>query len=134
MQIQNVLHAGKYKCAAVMICLYEEEGEQYIVLEKRANGIRQGGEISLPGGKRDLRDVDFKMTAIRETSEELGISKEKIEYIGYAGCGRYDIAVAKFDVFALGRRQQGVDDDFDQVIPLPDDGRAYASYHGSDRF
>ncbi|KDE73061.1 NUDIX hydrolase [Fusobacterium necrophorum] len=85
MQIQNVLHVGKYKCAAVMICLYEEDGEQYIVLEKRANGIRQGGEISLPGGKRDLRDVDFKMTAIRETSEELGILKEKIEYIGYAG-------------------------------------------------
>ena len=49
-------------------------------------------------------------------------------------CGRYDIAVLKLDVFALGRRQQGIDDDFDQVIPLPDDGRAHASYHGSDRF
>src|SRR3712207_8169645 len=68
-QIQNVLHAGKYKCAAVMTCLYEEDGEQYIVLEKRANGIRQGGEISLPGGKRDFQDIDFKMTAIRETSD-----------------------------------------------------------------
>lgn len=85
MQIQNVLHAGKYKCAAVMICFYKEKDETYILLEKRANGIHQGGEISFPGGKRDFKDIDFKATAIRETSEELGISENKIEYLGYAG-------------------------------------------------
>lgn len=85
MKVEKVLHLNKYRYAAVMICIYEENGEEYIVLEKRADGIRQGGEISLPGGKKEFQDHDFKETAIRETSEELGIPIEKIEYQRYIG-------------------------------------------------
>lgn len=85
MRVEKVLHLNKYRYAAVMICLYEENGEEYVILEKRADGIRQGGEISLPGGKKDFQDKDFKGTAIRETSEELGICQENIEYRGYVG-------------------------------------------------
>lgn len=94
MKIDRVLHFHKYRYAAVMICLYEEAGKEYIVLQKRADGIRQGGEISLPGGKKDFQDSDFKRTAIRETSEELGISEEQIEYQGYVGT-----LVGIFDLF-----------------------------------
>lgn len=73
--------------SAVMICILncKENGKDYIVLEKRANGIRQGGEISFPGGKKDKIDKTFMDTAIRETIEELGISEENIidpEYFG----------------------------------------------------
>ena len=73
--------------SAVMICILrcEENGKDYIVLEKRADGIRQAGEISFPGGKKDKSDKDFLETAIRETIEELGIKRENIidpEYYG----------------------------------------------------
>lgn len=73
--------------SAVMICILkcEEDGKDYIILEKRAEGIRQAGEISFPGGKKDKEDKNFLETAIRETVEELGISKESIinpEYFG----------------------------------------------------
>lgn len=85
MKVENVLHFNRYRKASVMICLYEENGKEYVVLEKRADGIKQGGEISLPGGKKDDKDMDFKETAIRETIEELGVPADKIEYKGYVG-------------------------------------------------
>jgi 8-oxo-dGTP pyrophosphatase MutT (NUDIX family) len=56
------------------------------LFEKRANNIRQGGEVSFPGGEFNSEvDKNFVDTAIRETSEELGIEKEKIILIGKLG-------------------------------------------------
>lgn len=43
-----------------MICLYEEEGEQYIVLEKRANGIRQGGRNFYRAGNEIFEMLTLK--------------------------------------------------------------------------
>jgi 8-oxo-dGTP pyrophosphatase MutT (NUDIX family) len=41
-----------------------------------------GGQISLPGGKRELSDTSNWGTALRETNEELGIPIENIEFLG----------------------------------------------------
>lgn len=73
--------------SAVMICILkcEEDGKDYIILEKRAEGIRQAGEISFPGGKKDKSDKNFLETAIRETVEELGIKRENIVNPHYYG-------------------------------------------------
>lgn len=71
--------------SAVMICILNCEGKDYLVLEKRAKGIRQAGEISFPGGKKDEEDKSFLETAIRETIEELGIKSENIENVEYFG-------------------------------------------------
>ena len=38
--------------------------------------------MSFPGGKKDKTDVDLIFTALRETEEEIGIDKNKIEIIG----------------------------------------------------
>ena len=38
--------------------------------------------ISFPGGLRDETDTDFIHTALRETEEELRISKDKIDVWG----------------------------------------------------
>lgn len=83
----NRIFKNKILESAVMICILkcEEEGKDYIILEKRAEGIRQAGEISFPGGKKDASDKSFLETAIRETVEELGIKRENIinpEYYG----------------------------------------------------
>lgn len=64
--------------AAVLIPLCEIDGETYIIFEKRAKNIKQGDEICFPGGKFEESDSSFSFTALRETSEELGISMEKI--------------------------------------------------------
>lgn len=69
----------KYKAkeSAVIILLYENEEETYIVLTQRHvyNG-HHSGQISLPGGKKEAVDIDTKATAIREFHEEVGIKLE----------------------------------------------------------
>lgn len=67
--------------AAVMVLLVEIAGEYHFVFEKRANGIRQEGEICFPGGKFNKKDKDYLATALRETSEELGCLPDQIEYM-----------------------------------------------------
>lgn len=69
--------------SAVLLLLIMVDDEYHIVFQKRSKNIRQGGEICFPGGKHDkLKDIDYEMTAIRETVEELGIPEEKINVIG----------------------------------------------------
>jgi len=39
-------------------------------------------QMSFPGGKKDEEDESLKITALRETKEEIGIDPSKIEIIG----------------------------------------------------
>lgn len=64
--------------SAVLALFCEIEGKIYVLFEKRAMGIRQGGEVSFPGGRRDKTDLSFMETALRETYEEIGLPRERI--------------------------------------------------------
>jgi len=76
----------KYLNAAVLIPLIEIKDEIHILYQVRSEHIRQGGEIGFPGGgKEDADEGDYERTAVRETSEELGIEEGKIEVIGHLG-------------------------------------------------
>lgn len=78
---KNILGFDHFFKASILIPLCEIEGETYIIFEKRAQNIVQGDEICFPGGKYEKTDSDFSFTALRETSEELGISLDKISII-----------------------------------------------------
>ncbi|AZB30535.1 MULTISPECIES: NUDIX hydrolase [Chryseobacterium] len=71
------------KFAAVNIVLYLKDNEWYFPLIVRSTNERDrhSGQISLPGGKREELDKDFAETAIRETSEEIGIEKHYVRMI-----------------------------------------------------
>jgi 8-oxo-dGTP pyrophosphatase MutT (NUDIX family) len=82
----GLLGREDYRSAAVLMLLMLRDGEYHFVLEERHPEIRQGGEISFPGGQFDLgRDVDTGQTAIRETVEELGIPEERLSVVGALG-------------------------------------------------
>lgn len=81
----RIIGNRNYSLAAVLIGIVNLDEKEYILFEKRASHIRQGGEISLPGGKFDTNDKSTKNTAIRETIEEIGISRNKIEILGKFG-------------------------------------------------
>jgi 8-oxo-dGTP pyrophosphatase MutT (NUDIX family) len=69
--------------SAVCILLYPSENKIYFPLIKRAGGTHShGGQISFPGGKYEKEDKDLKITALRETFEEIGIEVAEQNVLG----------------------------------------------------
>jgi len=81
----GIIGRDKFFNSAVLASIIEIDGEYNFVLEKRSKNIRQGGEISFPGGGWEEIDKNFQETAIRETVEELGISPKDIDVMGKLG-------------------------------------------------
>lgn len=75
----SILGSDKFSRYAVMIPLIEREDGIHVLFEVRSLQLRrQPGEICFPGGRIDPQDIDEKSAAIRETIEELGISRENL--------------------------------------------------------
>jgi 8-oxo-dGTP pyrophosphatase MutT (NUDIX family) len=71
------------RIAAVLILQFQREGEGYIVLTRRTHDVAtHKGQISLPGGAREPQDATLLETALRETTEELGIPQDKLQVVG----------------------------------------------------
>ncbi len=70
--------------SSVLLPLVEKAGKCHILFEVRSRNLsRQPGEICFPGGRVEKGDdPDPLVTALRETTEELGISNGDIEVIG----------------------------------------------------
>jgi len=81
-----IIGKDKYFNSAVLIPVIQINNEYHLLFEKRSLKIRQGGEVSFPGGEFDSKtDKNFQQTAVRETEEELGISSSTIEVLGKLG-------------------------------------------------
>lgn len=77
------LEATSRSASAVLVPLYEEDGEVWIVLTRRSWQLRSHtGEVSFPGGRRDAGDVDLWDTATREAMEEIALDPADVEPIG----------------------------------------------------
>ena len=71
------------KRASVLIPLLESEDEIFLMLTRRSTEMRSHpGQVSFPGGKQDSDDDGSMHTALRETYEEIGLPREKVEIIG----------------------------------------------------
>jgi coenzyme A diphosphatase NUDT7 len=71
------------KYAVLVPLVQTEESGLAVLFEKRASTLkRQAGEICFPGGRIEQSDGSPWKAARRETSEELGISPEQIDYLG----------------------------------------------------
>jgi 8-oxo-dGTP pyrophosphatase MutT (NUDIX family) len=69
--------------SAVLVPLYEHEGETHIVLTRRSWQLRSHrGEISFPGGRMDPDDPDLVRTALREAHEEIALDPSEVEIVG----------------------------------------------------
>ena len=96
----EIVGKDKYFNSAVLIPLYYKNDQLHVLFEKRANAIRQGGEVSFPGGEFDSeKDGNLEETAIRETMEEIGIEKDRIRLLGKFGTLVAPMGVA-VDAFA----------------------------------
>ncbi|KAJ7113707.1 hypothetical protein C8R43DRAFT_130810 [Mycena crocata] len=111
----------KKRSAAILIPFCNVREEPGILLQVRARSMRShSGEISCPGGRIDeLLDSSLLDTALRETIEELGISRDMVEVLGSIGPPETSLrgdTVWPFVGFLHrdGKRQSGDEND-----PLP---------------
>ncbi len=82
---EGVIGREKYFNSSVLVSLCYIDGIAHFILQKRSANIRQGGEISFPGGAYEESDENFLETAIRETIEETGVRRDRIEPLGKVG-------------------------------------------------
>ncbi len=71
------------RAAAVLMPLYELDGETRVVFIKRPETMSSHrGEIAFPGGKFEVGvDADLRATALREACEEVGIHPDEVEVV-----------------------------------------------------
>jgi 8-oxo-dGTP pyrophosphatase MutT (NUDIX family) len=69
--------------AAVLVPLYQRDGDLHAVFTKRRDDLRRhAGEISFPGGRQDDDETDLRLTALREAHEEIGLDPKHVELVG----------------------------------------------------
>lgn len=69
--------------AAVLVPLFEHDGELRVVLTRRRADLRRhAGEISFPGGRFETGDGDLRATALREAEEEVGLPSSRVTLVG----------------------------------------------------
>lgn len=68
------------RLAAVLLPLVE--GDRLVFTRRTEHLPRHPGEISFPGGLEHEGDADLVATALRETEEELGVPRDRVEVLG----------------------------------------------------
>lgn len=69
--------------AAVLVPLVERaEGVTVLFTLRTSTLTAHAGQISFPGGRREPEDRSPEDTALRETEEEIGLSRDRIEVVG----------------------------------------------------
>ena len=72
-----------HRRSAVLIPLYEDDGEVHVVLTRRSPHMRSHThEVAFPGGRVDPDDVDEWDTALREAEEEVALDRRLAEPVG----------------------------------------------------
>ena len=72
-----------FRPASVLVPLVVREPEITVLLTQRTEDMpSHAGQIAFPGGRRQEEDADAAATALRETEEEVGLSRTFVEVIG----------------------------------------------------
>lgn len=75
---------GALRPAAVLVPVIRRSTGPSLLLTRRADHLRSHkGQVSFPGGGRDVVDVSAAANALREAHEEVGLQPEAVEVVGY---------------------------------------------------
>jgi len=70
--------------AAVLFPIVVRDAGHTVMLTQRTAHLRDhAGQISFPGGRVEADDLSPTHTALRETEEEVGLSRERVEILGF---------------------------------------------------
>tara|TARA_Y100000748_G_scaffold109251_1_gene91485 strand:- start:917 stop:1495 length:579 start_codon:yes stop_codon:yes gene_type:complete len=84
--------------AAVLIAIVDCDDPE-LIYTLRSNKVgSHGGEVSFPGGMHEKDDTSLEITALRESEEETGLSREQVNIIGSTDTvvSRYNVSVTPY--------------------------------------
>jgi len=78
--------SGQPRQGAVLVALYDKEGQTHLVLTRRRDDLNDhAGQISFPGGRREDGEA-LQAAALREAEEEIGLRPEALTVLGRLDC------------------------------------------------
>lgn len=69
--------------AAVLVPIMARSPPTVLFTQRPDHMPEHSGQISFPGGKKDVLDANLTATALREAKEEIGLAASELEIIGY---------------------------------------------------
>jgi len=87
-----------YVPAAILMIFFNKQNCTHLVYIRRTRNVSlHSGQMAFPGGKIDPHDPSSRVTAFRETHEEIGLNADEFRYLGEMGLfetltSRYDAA------------------------------------------
>jgi 8-oxo-dGTP pyrophosphatase MutT (NUDIX family) len=86
-ELSNVVADGAHqpitKRSAVLVALFEENGESRVILTRRSFELKNHrGEVALPGGRSDAAESATE-TALREAAEEISLDPDAVRVVGW---------------------------------------------------
>jgi len=80
---RRIIALDHYKDSAVLIPVFERDGELSLIFTRRTGQVKHHKhQISFPGGVRESEDGTLQDTALRETEEEIGLTRNHVEILG----------------------------------------------------
>jgi 8-oxo-dGTP pyrophosphatase MutT (NUDIX family) len=74
---------GELTPACVLVPIVNREpGLTVLLTQRTAHLTDHAGQISFPGGRREPEDSSQEATALRETEEEIGLSRNRVQVLG----------------------------------------------------
>ena len=69
--------------ASVLVPLVQRDDGLHVLLTRRTDHLTDhAGQVSFPGGRAESHDADVIDTALRETEEEVGLARERVQVLG----------------------------------------------------
>jgi 8-oxo-dGTP pyrophosphatase MutT (NUDIX family) len=74
---------ARFRAAAVLVPLVARASGMSVLLTRRTAHLHaHAGQISFPGGRVEDGDADAVAAALRETEEEIGLARARVEIVG----------------------------------------------------
>ena len=73
---------GLVPASVLVPIVLRPDGATVLLTERTAHLNDHAGQVSFPGGSAEPHDVDVVATALRETEEEIGLSRSHVEVVG----------------------------------------------------